>query len=85
MAPNTQSRRKAPLAQTGPATAPVIDRLLTEQETAEILRWDPKTLQRRRWLGLGPPFVRIGERTIRYRARDILEFIRDGGDDVSAA
>lgn len=35
-------------------------------------RWDisPRTLERWRWLGEGPPFVKIGGR-VRYRIEDV--------------
>lgn len=44
-------------------------------ERAVVARWgkSPRTLQRWRAEGYGPPFIRIGG-TIHYRVADILEF-----------
>lgn len=44
-------------------------------ERAVAARWgkSPRTLQRWRAEGYGPPFIRIGG-TIHYRVADILEF-----------
>ncbi|MEJ0068333.1 MAG: helix-turn-helix domain-containing protein [Pseudomonadota bacterium] len=53
------------------------DDLLSEREAAAMLGWSPKTLQRRRWQGEPPPFVKIG-RTVRYRRRTLEGFIAAG-------
>lgn len=47
---------------------------LTENELAE--RWDvtTRTLQGWRKVGKGPPFIRIGERSIFYREEDVLAY-----------
>jgi len=44
------------------------DHFLTPEETAEILRVAPSTLIRWRRQKIGPPFVRLGHRTVRYSA-----------------
>jgi excisionase family DNA binding protein len=46
--------------------------LLTVAEVSERLRTSDRTLRRWRELGIGPPFIRIGQRYIRYR-RDAVE------------
>ena len=51
--------------------------LLTEAETAERLRWKKTTLQRRRWAGLPPQFLKIG-RSVRYDPEVIEAFIESG-------
>ncbi len=51
--------------------------LLTEAETAERLRWKKTTLQRRRWAGLPPQFLKIG-RSVRYDPEVIETFIESG-------
>lgn len=46
--------------------------LLTPEEVASILGVAPSTVQRWRRLKQGPPFIRVGHRTVRYD-RDTLE------------
>ena len=60
-------------------SAPVTteDRLLTEQQAANLLGWSKKTLQQRRWRGVPPTYCKIGG-SIRYLERDILAFIGAG-------
>lgn len=53
-------------------------------------RWNisPRTLERWRWLGSGPRYLKLGGR-IRYRIEDILayeaEHMRQPGEEKSAA
>lgn len=49
-------------------------RLLDEHEAAAFLRISPKTLQRWRWSGGGPPFVKLGSR-VRYARCDLEDFV----------
>jgi hypothetical protein len=51
-----------------------LDQLLTQNEYAEIRRCSERTVERERVNGAGCQFIKIG-RGIRYRRRDILEFI----------
>jgi hypothetical protein len=48
--------------------------LLTEDETASILKVSPGTLRNRRCEGRGPPFVKLGS-TVRYRPVDLQDYI----------
>ena len=50
------------------------DELLTEVEAAQIRRQSVRTLQAERLRGDGCPFVKLG-RSVRYRRRDVFEFI----------
>ena len=50
-------------------------RLLTPAETAEILGVSPRTLDGWRRRGCGPPFVRLTQRTLRYRRADLDKHI----------
>ena len=67
---------------------PGLDQLLTEIEAAQLRRQSVRTLQAERLRGGGCRFVKIG-RSVRYRLRDVLEFIErnvrsstsDGGDN----
>ena len=50
--------------------------LLHTSEAAAILGLKPSMLERLRWLGEGPPFVRpTNSRAVRYRHEDILAWI----------
>ena len=50
--------------------------LLTEVEAARLLNYSPRTLQKWRAGGNGPPFVK-GNRSVRYRRADLLQWIKD--------
>ncbi len=63
-----------------------IPNLLTASEVADILQVSPRTLAS--WRANSPddlPFVRIGDRTVRYRRDDVEDFIayQDIDDDDS--
>lgn len=49
--------------------------LLTTNQAAEILALRSATLKKWRVLGIGPKYVRVGPRTIRYRWVDLKNFI----------
>jgi predicted DNA-binding transcriptional regulator AlpA len=59
------------------------DPLINEQEVARLLGWSRRTLQRRRWEGEPPAFVKIGS-SVRYRRSTILNFIRAGERSATA-
>jgi predicted DNA-binding transcriptional regulator AlpA len=50
------------------------DDLLTTGETATVTHFSPRTLENWRRKGIGPKFVRIGGRGVRYRWGDIVEY-----------
>lgn len=50
--------------------------LLTTREAAAILTVSPQFLERDRWSGPQIPFIRIGERAIRYRHSTLQEYIK---------
>jgi predicted DNA-binding transcriptional regulator AlpA len=50
-------------------------RLLTPEQTAELLQITVNSLAEMRQDGNGPDFVRLGHRTVRYREDDVDEFI----------
>jgi len=56
---------------------PVIDEqpLLTEAELAEQLNVEPTLLERLRFEGSGPPFVRVSARIIRYRPSAVRRWL----------
>jgi excisionase family DNA binding protein len=54
-----------------PRGAPVVAKLLTTEETAEILGVSVRTLEDWRSDGTGPDYVPLGRRTVRYRPQAI--------------
>jgi len=48
-----------------------LDRLITETEAAEFLNFSISTLRNWRVTGLGPDFIKISQRTVRYRRREL--------------
>jgi hypothetical protein len=57
-----------------PYPAAGLDEMLTEKEAAQLRRQSVRTLQAERLRGDGCRFVKLG-RSVRYRRRDVLEFI----------
>jgi DNA-binding transcriptional MerR regulator len=53
--------------------AGVSTRHLNQRELAERLNISPRTLERWRWIGEGPPFLKIGGRCV-YRLQDIERY-----------
>ncbi len=51
------------------------DNLLKEDSAARILGVKVKTMQKWRWTGSGPKFVKISGRCVRYRRMDIDEWV----------
>jgi excisionase family DNA binding protein len=52
------------------------DRMLTTKEAARLLGIGSSMLERLRWMGEGPPYVRpSGGRAVRYRQGDIHSWI----------
>ena len=51
------------------------DRLLDEQEAANLLHISPRTLQRWRWAKVGPLYLKIGSR-VRYTRSALEAYVR---------
>jgi len=49
--------------------------LLTTVEAAQLLGVSKAFLERDRWAGARIPFIRIGNRAVRYRREDLDNFI----------
>jgi predicted DNA-binding transcriptional regulator AlpA len=66
-----------------------LDRLVNEREAADFLGYTTRALQNWRVRGGGPKFVKISARSVRYRRRDLMEWIegrlRANTSDVGAA
>lgn len=56
------------------ATGKYQDELITTGRAAEFLKTSPRTLEKWRRDGAGPPFVRISHRCVRYRIRDLVSW-----------
>jgi predicted DNA-binding transcriptional regulator AlpA len=55
---------------------PESDRMLTTKEAACLLGLGTSMLERLRWMGEGPPWIRpTGRRVVRYRQGDIRSWI----------
>lgn len=53
------------------------DQLLNEHDAAELLGYSVRTLQKWRVVGGGPKFVKVSARSIRYRVKDLLDWIAE--------
>jgi hypothetical protein len=51
--------------------------LWTSQEAAEFLRCSPASLANMRSAGVGPKFVKIFNRSVRYRPADVVAYLRE--------
>jgi len=49
--------------------------LLTPEQVAEILGVKPTTVQTWRARRVGPPYIRVGHRTVRYSAAALQEWL----------
>ena len=57
--------------------AVMCDQLLDTKQAASLLGMSVAFLERDRWAGAKIPFVKIGERAVRYRRADLDAFIAD--------
>jgi predicted DNA-binding transcriptional regulator AlpA len=51
--------------------------LYTENQVSQLLGYTPRALQKWRITGDGPKFVKVSQRSIRYRKIDILQWIEE--------
>ncbi len=52
-----------------------LDELMLENDAAKLLKCSQRTLQGWRTQHKGPRFVKLGKRCIRYRLKDLIDFI----------
>ena len=52
-----------------------MDTLLTQRQAAVVLCLSERSIERLRCTGLGPRFVRVGQRSIRYRQSDLAAYV----------
>lgn len=53
-----------------------LDRLITERDAADFLGYTMRALQNWRVRGGGPIYVKVSNRSIRYRRRDLNEWVQ---------
>jgi hypothetical protein len=58
--------------------------LLTETQAAAILGCSPNTLRTWRCQGIGPNFVKVCDRMVRYKPDDIEAFVQSCQEDANA-
>ncbi|HEY7087255.1 MAG TPA: helix-turn-helix domain-containing protein [Tepidisphaeraceae bacterium] len=51
--------------------------LMTEAEFCELTGIRPQTATNWRCRRVGPPFIRLGNRTVRYDRAEVLEWLKD--------
>ena len=57
------------------AELPDPDRWMTQTDVAAFLGFSEKTLEDWRYRGVGPIFSRVGARGVRYRRRDLIDWM----------
>ena len=57
------------------------DPLFNTKQAAALLGLSHQTLEKWRSLGIGPSYLKLGNKAVRYRRSALLTFI-DGGADV---
>lgn len=50
--------------------------LITEREAAKLLGWTVQALQKRRFEGKEPSYIKLGTKSVRYDMADLKEFIK---------
>lgn len=53
--------------------------MYSTRELAAMLGMSPQSLANWRSRGEGPCYVKVGTRTVRYRAEDVRKFLKEGG------
>lgn len=51
------------------------DKLINEREAASFLGYSIRALQNWRYRGGGPRFVKVSARSVRYRLKDLIDWI----------
>ena len=54
----------------------MLDQLYNEKETAKLLSMSVKTLQRYRYTGGGPIYIKLGK-SVRYKESDIEKYVSE--------
>lgn len=51
---------------------------LTDRQVSEMTGIATGSLQNQRWRGLGIPFYKVGQRSIRYKLEDVHAYMENG-------
>jgi predicted DNA-binding transcriptional regulator AlpA len=51
------------------------EEILTPREAARLGRLKPNTFRKWRQLGIGPDYIRVSQRCVRYRREDVLRWM----------
>jgi predicted DNA-binding transcriptional regulator AlpA len=62
-----------------------MERLLTAEEVAEVLKVRVETLNQWRWLGKGPRAIKSGRRFLRYRPADVEAWLEEHAEKTPPA
>jgi predicted DNA-binding transcriptional regulator AlpA len=54
-----------------------LEKLINEREAANFLGYSVRALQNWRFRGGGPKFVKVSQRSIRYRRKDLIQWAED--------
>jgi hypothetical protein len=54
-----------------------LDRVLCEDEASKFLGVGRSSMQRWRYIGIGPKFVRVSKRRLGYRLSDLEAYLRE--------
>lgn len=54
---------------------PLKNNLMTQEQAAEYLEVHPATLTKWRLDGKGPNYIQLGEKKIRYKMEDLIQYI----------
>lgn len=61
-----------------------LDALMTGREAAALVQLSERTMERHRTAGTGPRYIALG-RAVRYRRRDLLDWIERGTRQSTSA
>jgi predicted DNA-binding transcriptional regulator AlpA len=61
------------------------DRIITQEQAAEICDLHQATLKRLRAAGIGPPVIKLSQKRIGYRVRDLRAWLDARTEQTSAA
>ena len=60
------------------------ERLMTDIEASQFLGLKPQTLRNWRYEGKGPKYLKFGNKSVRYRVNDLIEWAEERVVDPAA-
>ena len=61
------------------------DALATPQQVADYLGTTTGALAQKRYLGIGPKFIKLGQKTVRYRWADVEAYVNESVVETAAS